>query len=113
MSYASGKYAYFICDTCGFRYRYTTARQEWNNSKVCHECFEVKHPQLNPPPLSADAEALHQPRPEVRLPQTQLGLVKTTNQAAAGMTFQSDPIGSKLEGTNGTANIGSVTVSIT
>tara|TARA_R100001510_G_scaffold55106_1_gene58577 strand:+ start:597 stop:938 length:342 start_codon:yes stop_codon:yes gene_type:complete len=113
MSYASGKYAYFICDTCGFRYRYTTARQEWSGNKVCHECFETKHPQLNPPSVSVDSEALHQPRPEVRLPQTQLGLIKTTNQAAAGMTFQSDPIGSKLEGTRAVTNLGSVTVSIT
>ena len=63
--------------------------------------------------IAADAEAIHLPRPEVDLPQTHLGLVKTTNQAAAGMTFQSDPIGSKLEGTRAVAGLGSVTVSIT
>ena len=113
MSYASGKFAYFICDVCGFRYRYTNARMTWDNTKVCHECYEPKHPQLDPPPITADAEALHQPRPEVDLPQTQLGLVKTTNASAAGMTFQSDPIGSKLEGQEITSALGSVTVSIT
>ena len=75
--------------------------------------FDPKHPQLDPPPLSVDAEALHQPRPEVTLPQSQLGVVKTTNQSAAGMTFQSDPIGSKLEGQKATSALGSVTVSIT
>ena len=52
MSYASGKYAYFICDVCGFRYRYTNARMTWDNSKVCRECYEPKHPQLDPPPRS-------------------------------------------------------------
>ena len=113
MSYASGKFADFICDVCGFRYRYTKARMTWDNTKVCHECYEPKHPQLDPPPITADAEALHQPRPEVDLPQTQLGLVKTTNASAAGMTFQSDPIGSKLEGQEITSALGSVTVSIT
>ena len=112
MAFASGKYAYFICDTCGFRYKYTQARQEWNNSKVCRECYEPKHPQLDPPPISADAEALHQPRPEVTLPQSLLCLVKTTNASAGGMTFQSDPIGSKLEGLKSSVSLGTVTVSI-
>tara|TARA_R100000234_G_scaffold50208_1_gene30074 strand:- start:462 stop:803 length:342 start_codon:yes stop_codon:yes gene_type:complete len=113
MSYASGKYAYFICDTCGFRYKYTKARMTWDNKKVCHECYEPKHPQLDPISITADAEALHQPRPDVTLPQSQLGLVKTTNASAGGMTFQSDPIGSKLEGLQTSGNVGSVTVSIT
>jgi len=27
MAYASGKYAYFICDTCGFRYPYKEAEE--------------------------------------------------------------------------------------
>ena len=63
MSYASGKYAYFICDVCGFRYRYTNARMTWDNSKVCRECYEPKHPQLEPLRAKADPEALYKPRP--------------------------------------------------
>ena len=113
MAFASGRFSRAICDRCGQEYKYQQLKKEWNGLFVCPECYEPKHPQLDPPPLTADAEALHQPRPEVDLPQTQLGLVKTTNQAAAGMTFQSDPIGSKLEGIRAVTSLGSITVSIT
>ena len=113
MTFANGNRAIALCDRCGQQYKYLQLRQEWNGLFTCPDCFEPKHPQLDPPPLTADAEALHQPRPEVTLPQAQLGLVKTTNASAGGMTFQSDPIGSKLEGLQTSGNVGSVTVSIT
>ena len=65
MSYASGKYAYFICDVCGFRYRYTNARMTYDNSKVCRECYEPKHPQLDPIRVGPDPQALRNPKPRV------------------------------------------------
>jgi len=40
-------------------------REEWNGSRVCPECFETKHPQLEPPFARADAEALRDARPDV------------------------------------------------
>jgi Fe-S-cluster formation regulator IscX/YfhJ len=40
-------------------------REEWNGSRVCPECFETKHPQLDPPIVRADAEALRDARPDV------------------------------------------------
>ena len=113
MSYASGKYAKFICDTCGWAYPYKTAKTTWENDRVCGECYEPKHPQLDPPSVGADAETLWKPRPEVPLPQSQLGVVITTNASAAGMSFKSDPIGSTLDGEQGTGAVGDVTVSIT
>ena len=112
MAYAKGKYAYGICDISGFRYKLNTMRRTWDGLLVGPDMFDPKHPQLDPPPITADAEALHQPRPEVTLPQAQLGLVKTTNASAGGMTFQSDPIGSKLEGVKSSVSLGTVTVSI-
>tara|TARA_R110000796_G_scaffold223278_1_gene339539 strand:+ start:499 stop:837 length:339 start_codon:yes stop_codon:yes gene_type:complete len=112
MAYASGKYAYFICDTCSFRYPYKNAFISWDNFRVCEECYEPKHPQLEPPHIYADAEALWKPRPDVSLPQSQLGVIITTNQSAAGMTFQSDPIGTDFDGHEGTASLGIVTVVI-
>ena len=112
MSYASGKYAKFVCDTCGWAFPYKTSKMTWDGNRVCDECYEPKHPQLDPISVGADAEALWKPRPEVTLPQAQLGLVKTTNQSASGMTFQSDPIGSKLEGLKSSVSLGTVTVSI-
>jgi len=110
MAYATGKYAYFICDTCSFRYPYTTAKTTWENFRVCSECYEPKHPQLDPPNLSADAEQLWKPRPDVSLPQSQLGVIITTNLSAGGMTFASDPIGISFDGFGATSEIGNVTV---
>jgi PHP family Zn ribbon phosphoesterase len=65
MAFASGKYALAICDRCGFRYKYTEIKEEWNGSRVCPECFETKHPQLESPKVRADAEALRNARPDV------------------------------------------------
>ena len=122
MSYASGKYSYFICDTCSFRYPYTTAKTDWQNFRVCHECYEPKHPQLDPPVVGADAEKLWRPRPDVPLPQAGLGVVTTIDPSTAvinsptspsgtsTMTFTDDPIGSKFKGELGTGSIGEVEV---
>tara|TARA_R110000765_G_scaffold18673_2_gene49669 strand:+ start:55 stop:390 length:336 start_codon:yes stop_codon:yes gene_type:complete len=109
MSYASGKYAYFICDTCGFRYNYKTAKTTWGNFRVCSECYEPKHPQLEPAHITVDAESLWKPRPDVSLPQSQLGVIITTN-AGSGMTFASDPIGTDFNGLSVTGTLGNVTV---
>lgn len=65
MAFASGKYALAICDRCGFRSKYTEIREEWNGSRVCPECYETKHPQLESPKVRADAEALRDARPDV------------------------------------------------
>ena len=65
MAFASGKHALAICDRCGFRAKYTEIREEWNGSRVCPECYESKHPQLEPPKVRADAEALRNARPDV------------------------------------------------
>jgi protein-arginine kinase activator protein McsA len=62
--FASGKHALAICDRCGFEYDYLKIREEWNGNRVCPECFEVKHPQLEPPFAKADAEALRHARPD-------------------------------------------------
>lgn len=63
MSFATGKFALAICDRCGYEYGYLELREEWNGLRVCPECFEDKHPQLDPPRVRADAEALHNARP--------------------------------------------------
>jgi hypothetical protein len=66
VSYAYGKHALAICDRCGRRVKYLDLRTEWTNWRVCDECWEPKHPQLDPSLPSPDAEALHNPRPEAR-----------------------------------------------
>lgn len=109
MAYASGKYAKFICDTCGFAYPYTTAKVTWKGNKVCEECYEPKHPQNDAPLTTVDAEALFQPRTEVPLPQAQLGRVFTDNPG--NVNPDEDLIGTKFSLYAVTSSVGNVTVS--
>jgi len=63
MRYATGKYALAICDRCGQQYDYVTLRKEWTGFKVCTQCYEQKHPQLEPTPPPFEPQALYEPRP--------------------------------------------------
>jgi len=122
MSFSVGKYSYAICDRCGFRYKYLELRMEWTGFKVCPECFEPKHPQLDPPHHISDPEALRQSRPEVPLPQSELGRVFTigpSNTTPNGVNVGGqpltivDPIGTKFEGVFATGSVGEVEVETT
>ena len=62
--YATGKYAYGYSDRSGFRYKLSEMRTEWNGMKVGPDEYESKHPQLEPRPKGADAQALKDPRPD-------------------------------------------------
>jgi|TARA_R100000329_G_scaffold140767_1_gene123211 hypothetical protein len=119
MSYASGKYAYGICDRCGFRYRLAELQKEWNNLKTCPECFESKSPQLDPLPHTADPQALYDPRPDTTTQTASLGVVRTNTISefdskgvylgTGGMTTTNDPIGTDFEGLEATGEIGTIT----
>ena len=119
MAYATGKHSFAICDRCGFRYKYTQLKKEWTGFFVCPECYEPKNPQIDPVSVGADAEALYQPRPEVSLPQAQLGKVTTVDPSEAVidatgsnmMTFTDDPIGTPFSGEVATGAVGDLTVS--
>ena len=63
MAYALGKFAKGLCDRCAFEYKLSELREEWNGAKVCPDCYEPKHPQLDPLTATADPEALYRPRP--------------------------------------------------
>lgn len=118
MAYAQGKYALGICDRCGWACKYLQLRMEWTGFKVCSECYEPKNPQRNPPVSPTDPESLHQPRPEVPLPQAQLGLVianSATFTTSAGIDVgalpatTADPIGSDFSAEGATGSVGTVT----
>ena len=120
MPYATGKYANAICDRCGWKYPYLAMKTEWDHTRVCPECYEPKHPQLEPIQVPVDAEVLWQPRPDVPLPQAGLGKVTTTNPSSAVldqtgtnmMRFRDDPnIGSAFSGQEGETELGDLTVS--
>jgi len=68
--FASGKYALAICDRCGQQYKFLELKKEWNGLQVCPECYEPKHPQLEPKDDSADAQALPWARPARQEPVT-------------------------------------------
>lgn len=64
-NFASGKYAWGICDITGFRYRLNVMQKTWNGLLVGPDQFDPKHPQLDPRPAPTDSEALKNPRPDV------------------------------------------------
>ena len=62
--FASGAYSEAICDRCGLMYPYPTLKKEWNGFKTCIECWEPKHPQLDPIYPPTEPQALFEPRPD-------------------------------------------------
>ena len=91
MRYASGKFALAICDRCGQQYDYLDLRKEWNGLKVCPECFETKHPQLEPTPPPFEPQALYEPRParmeplEILVGQSVFPLLQNTSTRGLGI----------------------------
>ena len=43
----------FVIDVA-FEYKLSELKEEWNGLKTCPECFEPKHPQLEPLPHVID-----------------------------------------------------------
>ena len=109
MTYAKGTRSLAICDRCGWAYPYLSMRVEWNNLKVCPECYEPRQPQDIPAKQTFDPEALYQPRPEVSLPQSELGKVTTENPSPMTDTTD-DTIGTIFTGIKGDTELGTVTV---
>jgi len=64
MKFATGQYSKALCDRCGQQYDYNQLRKEWTGLKTCIECFEEKHPQLEPRSPSYEPQALYDPRPD-------------------------------------------------
>jgi len=84
--YASGKYAIALCDQCGQRFKLNALIKDWKGFKVCRECYEPKHPQLEPKRTINEPIALYQPRPEARMAVTvYVGLTVDTTIASIGM----------------------------
>ena len=118
MAYALGKFALGLCDRCSFEYKLSELKQEWTGFKVCEECYEIKHPQLEPAHHKADPEALREPRPSVSAPTTGLGFVRVSNpvnpinlvSSPIMWAENSDTIGSSFEGLTSTSGVGIVTV---
>ena len=112
MAFALGKYSYGVCDRCGFRTKYLDLRMEWTGFKVCSECFEPKHPQLEPVRHMADPQALRHPRPDVSASSVAGSGVVRTIDANQMMTTTGDSIGFAFDQDAATGEVGTVTVVI-
>lgn len=66
--FAVGARSQAICDRCGFQCDYLELRQEWNGLRTCTECWEPKHPQLDPIYPPTEPQALLYPRPDRKEP---------------------------------------------
>ena len=91
--YSSGKYAIAECDRCGQRYklvelRKLTIKTKQVSIKVCPECFDPDHPQLQLGlyPVN-DPQAVREPRPDISYYgsgnsglQTQNGVLNTQSE---------------------------------
>ena len=64
MAYASDKHAWGISDRSGRRYRLRDMKKEWTGALVGPDEYEPKHPQLFPPKVGPDPQALRDPRPD-------------------------------------------------
>lgn len=64
MAFASGKYAYGICDISGFRYKLKDMRKTWDGLLVGPDQWDPKHPQLMPKPSTQDPQAVKDARPD-------------------------------------------------
>ncbi len=64
MAFASGKFAYGLCDYCGQRYKLNDLQKNWQGFKVCPQDYEPKEPQIEPLKYRGDAIALFEPRPD-------------------------------------------------
>jgi len=109
MAFASGKYALAICDRCGFQYPYLDLKKEWTGFKTCPECYEPKHPQLEPKRNVGDRIALREPRPD-RIEPMQVFVAAPGDSAFEDVGMEPAPVSQVLVAA---ASVGSVTVSTT
>jgi NAD-dependent SIR2 family protein deacetylase len=107
--YTSGKFGLALCDQCGQQFKLNDLKKEWTGFKVCDECYEPKHPQLEPKRSLNEPQALLEPRPESRLGvNVYVGDAGDSSFASIGM--QPMPLARPLVAG---AMLGTVTTSIT
>jgi hypothetical protein len=68
------------------RFKLNSLIKDWKGFKVCDECYEPKHPQLEPKRNITEPQALYQPRPEAKMAVTVfVGFTVDTSFASIGM----------------------------
>ena len=110
MAYAIGKYAKAVCDRCGFEYKLSQLKEEWNGTKTCRDCFDPKHPQLEPLPHVSDPEALYKPRPNTDVGVGEGFVVVTYTDIKKGNSMDPNTIGSNFKVDEVTGSVGSPSI---
>jgi len=93
--YAVGKQTQAICDRCGQQFFLKELRKEWTGFKVCRECYEVKHPQLEPKRGINEPIAVYQPRPD-GIPTVTVSLMYGGDSTFASVGMQPAPVAKPL-----------------
>jgi NMD protein affecting ribosome stability and mRNA decay len=110
MAYALGKFAKGLCDRCAFEYKLSELREEWNGAKVCPDCYEPKHPQLEPLTATADPEALYRPRPNNDHEEGEGFVVVVQSNIFRPDYLNTSTLPSNFTVSEMTANVGEVTI---
>ena len=110
MAYANAKFAVALCDRCGFEYKLLSLKKEWNGLKTCSECFEPKHPQLEPHRSPSDPEALYDPRPNNDLEIGEGFVFVRDSNIFKGNNMNPSIIGQNFILSEMTASVGTVTI---
>ena len=115
--YASGKFAISECDICGFRFKLKdlkklTIKTKEVSIKVCKECWEMDHPQLQLGmyPVN-DPQAIREPRRDNSYYQSGYNVVGTPSGGSRQIQWGWNPVGMKYdfnETPNSLVTIGSV-----
>jgi hypothetical protein len=93
--YARGKDAFGFCDQCGFRYpfselKYQIINQRNTRLKVCPECNDEDHPQLQLGRMPVlDPQGLFEPRPDGSLGT----IIESLNSR---LMFSFNPVGANM-----------------
>jgi hypothetical protein len=93
--YATGKYSLAICDQCGQRFPLNELKKEWTGFKVCQECYEPKHPQLEPKRGINEPIAVYEPRPDV-VSTVRVSLWQGGDSTIASIGMQPAPVAAPL-----------------
>ena len=110
MAYALGKFAKGLCDRCAFEFKLSELREEWNGAKVCPDCYEPKHPQLEPLTATADPEALYRPRPNNDHEEGEGFVVVVQSNIFRPDYLNTSTLPSNFTVSEMTANVGEVTI---
>ena len=119
MTFANGNRAIALCDRCGPQYKYLQLRQEWIGLFTCPDCFEPKHPQLDPRNPGADGQGLRNARPQTFTltsgggGRATVDLTLPGDFAFSSSGMQPDDGSAQNRGRQAITNAGQVTIGIT